>query len=414
MEEKKNNEEALKNYLMIDCTDFLDNNVPLLRESEIKRANEIKDLADKIKSNINANIDEYLENSEKEYDNAASIDLFEEVQNIFESQFQVCGIQDSEKYFESLREKLENIDLNDKLSDNARLSLAEYYEHNDFDDEFEFSKEDMENPFGNAVKDNEDGIYNFEKNNLAKSAIGMVEEELISNISKNEKNTDFDNNATDNNNYKTPNFKFENKQNANNNGINRTSDENDYFADLKIINNLKASFKEQERRLSSKNINFKETIKIFPYEQNLETIKDNEKENENIDKEHLNNDNNLDKNSLNKTNSDKIKKQLSISFNNCNFVNPDEEKDSEIKDKELDIKNKNEEKIDKLNEVQKNKNKEINNQDKQTLHYGILGILGLFCLKSLFSSNNIISIDSFLNVVILGIISFILYKTQFQ
>ena len=146
----------------------------------------------------------------------------------------------------------------------------------------------------------------------------------------------------------------------------------------------------------------------------METIKDNEKENENIDKEHLNNDNNLDKNSLNKTNSDKIKKQLSISFNNCNFVNPDEEKDSEIKDKELDIKNKNEEKIDKLNEVQKNKNKEINNQDKQTLHYGILGILGLFCLKSLFSSNNIISIDSFLNVVILGIISFILYKTQFQ
>lgn len=414
LEEKKNNEEALKNYLMIDCTDFLDNNVPLLRESEIKRANEIKDLADKIKSNINANIDEYLENSEKEYDNAASIDLFEEVQNIFESQFQVCGIQDSEKYFESLREKLENIDLNDKLSDNARLSLAEYYEHNDFDDEFEFSKEDMENPFGNAVKDNEDGIYNFEKNNLAKSAIGMVEEELISNISKNEKNTDFDNNATDNSNYKTPNFKFENKQNANNNGINRTSDENDYFADLKIINNLKASFKEQERRLSSKNINFKETIKIFPYEQNLETIKDNEKENETIDKEHLNNDNNLDKNSLNKTNSDKIKKQLSISFNNCNFVNPDEEKDSEIKDKELDIKNKNEEKIDKLNEVQKNKNKEINNQDKQTLHYGILGILGLFCLKSLFSSNNIISIDSFLNVVILGIISFILYKTQFQ
>ena len=236
LEEKKNNEEALKNYLMIDCTDFLDNNVPLLRESEIKRANEIKDLADKIKSNINTNIDEYLENSEKEYDNAASIDLFEEVQNIFESQFQVCGIQDSEKYFESLREKLENIDLNDKLSDNARLSLAEYYEHNDFDDEFEFSKEDMENPFGNAVKDNEDGIYNFEKNNLAKSAIGMVEEELISNISKNEKNTDFDNNATDNSNYKTPNFKFENKQNANNNGINRTSDENDYFADLKIIN----------------------------------------------------------------------------------------------------------------------------------------------------------------------------------
>jgi hypothetical protein len=58
--------------------------------------------------------------------------------------------------------------------------------------------------------------------------------------------------------------------------------------------------------------------------------------------------------------------------------------------------------------------KNIRNQDKQTLHYGILGILGLFCLKSLFSTNHIFSADSFLNVVILGLISFIFYKTQFK
>ena len=68
--------------------------------------------------------------------------------------------------------------------------------------------------------------------------------------------------------------------------------------------------------------------------------------------------------------------------------------------------------------INDNENKKIEPnvkvQDKQTLYYGILGILGLFCLKSLFSTNNIFSADSFLNVVILGIISFVFYKTQFQ
>ena len=61
-----------------------------------------------------------------------------------------------------------------------------------------------------------------------------------------------------------------------------------------------------------------------------------------------------------------------------------------------------------------NKNNAIKTPDKQNVYYGILGILGLFCLKSLFSSNSILSFDSFLNVVILGIISFVFYKTQFQ
>ena len=69
-----------------------------------------------------------------------------------------------------------------------------------------------------------------------------------------------------------------------------------------------------------------------------------------------------------------------------------------------------------VNKVIKPENKYKINQikDKQTVYYGILGILGLFCLKSLFSSNNIISIDSLLNIIILGIIFFVLYKTQFQ
>ena len=53
-------------------------------------------------------------------------------------------------------------------------------------------------------------------------------------------------------------------------------------------------------------------------------------------------------------------------------------------------------------------------KDNQTTYYGILGILGLFCLKSLFSSNKIISVDSLLNIIILGIITFVLYRAQIQ
>ena len=58
--EKNKVKEEFKNYLSIDCTDFLDNNIPLLRESEIKRGNEFKDLIDKIILNIRNRFEQYL------------------------------------------------------------------------------------------------------------------------------------------------------------------------------------------------------------------------------------------------------------------------------------------------------------------------------------------------------------------
>ena len=70
--ELKKREEKLKNYLKIECTD----------------------LVDKYKLIIKRNLEEYLENTEKEYDNAASIDLFEEIQNMFESQLVSLDIND--------------------------------------------------------------------------------------------------------------------------------------------------------------------------------------------------------------------------------------------------------------------------------------------------------------------------------
>ena len=250
---KKIAEEKLKDYLSIDCTDFLDNNVPIIRENEIKRANDIKDLSDKIKSNTSNTLEQYLENSEKEFDKAASIELFEEIQNIFENQIEICEIKNPENFLEKVRESIEKIDFNDKLADNARLSLAEYYEHNNFEEDFDISKtvtEKTENPFGNAVsiknEINEDDILSFnEPKNLDKLNIGKMKEEEISSIPKNEKNLDMINlNNLNIINEKTPDFHLE--KNEDKNKIN--FDENDLNSDIKIINNLYNKFNENNNK----------------------------------------------------------------------------------------------------------------------------------------------------------------------
>ena len=387
---KKIAEEKLKNYLSIDCTDFLDNNVPILRENEIKRANDIRDLSEKIKSNASNQLEQYLENSEREFDNAASIELFEEIQNIFETQIEVCEIKDPENFLEKVRENIEKIDFNDKLADNARLSLAEYYEHNNFDEEFDMSKTATENPFSNVVtiknEINDDTISFNEAKNLEKMNIGNIgkmKEEEISSIPQNEKNSDMINLNMINE--KTPDFHID--KNEDKNKIN--FEENDLNSDIRIINNLYNKFNEKNDKKLSKfavlngNIDINEEVESNDSETinkkpNLNSI------NENIKKENNLEDKNKNTNDINKKdNMDNIDNKPKIQSNN-----------NKIENKKIE--------------------QNIKVQDKQTLYYGILGILGLFCLKSLFSTNNIFSADSFLNVIILGIISFVFYKTQFQ
>ena len=376
---KKASEEKLKNYLSIDCTDFLDNNIPLLRENEIKRANEVRDLFDKIKSNSNNILEQYLENSEKEYDNAASIDLFEEIQSIFETQLETCGIKDTETFLDKVKEKIEKIEFNDDLADNARLSLAEYYEHNDYDEGFDLSQGETENPFGPVIKGDEIGMISFnEQKKVINSGIGKVKEEEISNIPSNEKNIDLINlNNKDN---LTPNFKMGKYKNENIINNSKNYEDNDSSSDINIINNL------------------------------------TDKLNEQIDKEFEKADKNKIKFEIN-TNIENNKEQNNQQKMDVSFDNKKKENYGEILNEQEDIKSKNLEKeknilnknIEPINKI------EIENvQQKKSVYYGILGILGLFCLKSLFSSNSIFSIDSFINIAILGIISYVIYKTQFE
>ena len=385
---KKIAEEKLKNYLSIDCTDFLDNNVPILRENEIKRANDIRDLSEKIKSNAANQLEQYLENSEKEFDNAASIELFEEIENIFENQIEICEIKNPENFFEKVRENIEKIDFDDKLADNARLSLAEYYEHNNFDEEFDISNtvtEKTENPFGNAItiknEINDDEIMSFnEGKNLDKLSIGKMKEEEISSIAQNEKNLDIINlNNLNIINEKTPDFHIE-KNEEDKDKMN--FEENDLNSDIRIINNLYNKFNEK----NNKKINKLENIDINEELESDESETNNKKPNLNIINENEKIKENLENNNINTNNTiknDIIDNKPKIQSNN-----------NKIENKKIET--------------------NVKVQDKQTLYFGILGILGLFCLKSLFSTKNIFSADSFLNVIILGIISFVFYKTQFQ
>ena len=168
-------------------------------------------------------------------------------------------------------------------------------------------------------------------------------------------------------------------------------------SDIRIINNLNSKFNEKKIQRLNKfadengNIDINEEIENDSDSNNQKTnlIKDKK---ENIKEVNIENNNTIDKNINNK--------------------NDNIDKEQKFENKNID----NEPKIENNNNKPENKKDEpiINIQDNQTLYYGILGILGLFCLKSLFSSNSIFSADSFLNVIILGVISFVFYKTQFQ
>ena len=474
-DEKKKREEKLKNYLTIDCTEFLDNHIPSIRDDELKRINEVKDLTDKYKNVIKKNLEEYLENTENEYDNAASIDLFEEIQNIFESQLESLDIKNVENYMDYLKEKISKIDFNDNLAENARMSLAEYYEHNDFDDEFDFSGGELENPFGpNVVRDDEDisnnGFNKLDEKKFLGDEIGGLKDE-ISSIALNNKNMGNDNSINNfdeinnelksnnelkkNNKKQTPNFKENNLLNNQNININEftnsepTKIRNEKTNINNIIdtnsNNLKFARSGLHRDSKRKIDNLAGNTLCCLREGNIDI--NNEIDNVNIDpNDNIDNKNNIDlisnikeekvinsnhilnlhdSNSSDNINDKNIQKNELIQNNlneqelqnKINQINNEFDQTFNINKSNNKVENNN---LTKNNTIVNNKKEiNINNkknkvQDKTTLHYGILGILGLFCLKSLFSSKTIFSADSFLNVVILGSITFIMYKTQFK
>ena len=468
LKEKKKREEKLKNYLTIDCSDFLDNNIPVLRDSELKRLNEVKNLSEKFKTNIKKKLEEYLENTENEYDNAAQIDIFEEIRIMFENQLESLEINDMETYMENLKNKITSIDFNDDLAESARKSLAEYYDHNnDFDDGLDLSGDNIENPFnGNIIKYNDIESSNLEDKELMLDKIGQFKDDELSSIKKSKKSLNELNNIKEvNNEYKTPSFNDinsseKNKINSNNDNqqnideFNIANNLNNRFTMGAIINddnnNINNNFNEKINQIKDLNMKKKRRISIHDSKKNIENLAGNTlcslrggniDINDEIDNVNDVSNNNLEKNEQVESDDSfpSINDNQNINDNEINALSPiksnklkNTKKMNHLYLNEEDIINEKEElenfgiedkKINKESEGNHTNSgiKNINNinnkykgQDNQTLYYGILCILGLFCLKSLFSTNTFFSADSFLNVVIIGFIGFIMYKTQFK
>ena len=450
--EKKKREEKLKNYLKNDCNDFLDIYIPSLRDNAIKRINEIKELSEKIKKQIKKNIDAYLENTENEYDNAASIDLFDEIQNMFEGQLESLEInEDMETYMESIKEEISKINFNDDLADNARMSLAEYYEHNDLDDGFDFSGGEIINPFGNKIIEEDNKEYNINKD-IINGKIGTLKDEELSSIIDNKNNNINIENDLDEINYlnnKMSSFreikskeKKRSEINELNNNQNKTTNE---------FNNVKGKLNaEESNKINDENINKKNKKKIINPENfhKKSSLHDSKRKIDNLagdtlcclrggnidmnnDLESFNeqiNDQNFDENKKDGYDDLNIKKNITFEGNIISpiYSNKDVIAQANINNEEKGIENitefnKNLPPFDKASKIKNDINdknikliQKIHRQDNTTLNYAILSIIGLFCLKSLFSSNNFFSSDSFLNIVILGVIGFIMYKTQFN
>ena len=450
--EKKKREEKLKNYLKNDCNDFLDIYIPSLRDNAIKRINEIKELSEKIKKQIKKNIDAYLENTENEYDNAASIDLFDEIQNMFEGQLESLEInEDMETYMESIKEEISKINFNDDLADNARMSLAEYYEHNDLDDGFDFSGGEIINPFGNKIIEEDNKEYNINKD-IINGKIGTLKDEELSSIIDNKNNNINIENDLDEINYlnnKMSSFreikskeKKRSEINELNNNQNITNNE---------FNNVKGKLNaEESNKINDENINKKNKKKIINPENfhKKSSLHDSKRKIDNLagdtlcclrggnidmnnDLESFNeqiNDQNFDENKKDGYDDLNIKKNITFEGNIISpiYSNKDVIAQANINNEEKGIENitefnKNLPPFDKASKIKNDINdknikliQKIHRQDNTTLNYAILSIIGLFCLKSLFSSNNFFSSDSFLNIVILGVIGFIMYKTQFN
>ena len=446
--EKKKREEKLKNYLKNDCNDFLDIYIPSLRGNVIKRINEIKELSEKIKKQIKKNIDEYLENTENEYDNAASIDLFDEIQNMFEGQFESLEInEDMETYMESIKEEISKINFNDDLADNARMSLAEYYDHNDLDDGFDCSGGEITNPFGNKIIEEDNKEYNINKD-MINGKIGTLKDEELSSIIDNKNNNINIENDLDEIHYlknKTSSFqeikskeKKRNEINELNNIQNITNNE---------FNNVKGKLNaEESKKINNENINKKNKKKIIKQKEfkKKSSLHDSKKKIYNLAGDTLcclrggNIDMNNDLESLNEQNFEEIKEDgfndLNIKKNitfECNIISPIYSNKDVIAQANINYEenenenitglNKNLPLFDKTKKIENDINdkntkiiQKIRRQDNTTLNYAILSIIGLLCLKSLFSSNNFFSSDCFLNIVILAVIGFIIYKTQFN
>ena len=125
-------EKQIKSFLNTQCYEFLNSNVPMIREIEKKRAAEIQDICYRFKKLLKKNNEENIEYSRIELENVTSIDIYQEVKDIFNKQNNKLQIRDFDNYMDNLKDKiLTKIDFGqDNLSKNVKSSLDNYLQNN--------------------------------------------------------------------------------------------------------------------------------------------------------------------------------------------------------------------------------------------------------------------------------------------
>ena len=125
-------EKQIKNFLNGECYDFLNANVPIIRENEKKKAMEIQEICYRFKKIMKKSNEENLDNSKLELKNSALIDIYQEIKDIFNKQNDKLKIKDLDNYIEQLKEKILKLDFgHDNLSQNVKLSLDNYFMNSD-------------------------------------------------------------------------------------------------------------------------------------------------------------------------------------------------------------------------------------------------------------------------------------------
>ena len=125
-------EKQIKNFLNTQCYDFFNSNVGMIRENEKKKATEIQDLCYRFKKLLKKNNEENIESTKIELENATSIDIYQEVKDIFSKQNNKLQIMDFDNYMDNLKEKiLTKIDFGqDNLAKSVKSYLDNYLQNN--------------------------------------------------------------------------------------------------------------------------------------------------------------------------------------------------------------------------------------------------------------------------------------------
>ena len=165
-------EQEIKDYLNTQCYSFLNSKIPIIREIEKRKAKEIKEICYKFKKLLKIENEKNYELSKMESENAASIDIYQELKDIFIKENNIFQIREFDNFMDNLKDKiLAKIDFSE---DNLAIKVKGFldnYSQNEVEMSIEpsFSDSAIYSLREGQLKEDENNINKFEnKNNINK------------------------------------------------------------------------------------------------------------------------------------------------------------------------------------------------------------------------------------------------------